>query len=83
MWTELSRRELERRIQKLLGRSRKEEIMRVRIERAKRLLMETDLPAAIIAKKCGFGEPKYFNQAFHNKVGLPPGAYRKNMARSR
>jgi LacI family transcriptional regulator len=80
-WTSLSRRELERRMRKLLDRSPKEEITRIQIERAKRLLTETDLPGAVIAEKCGFGEAKYFNQVFHAKAGLPPGEYRKGMRR--
>ena len=80
-WTNLSRRELERRMRKLLGRSPKEEITRVQLERAKRLLTETALPAAVVARKCGFGEPKYFNQVFHGKVGLPPVAYRNSVKR--
>ena len=75
--TGLSRRALERRMEKLLGRSPKEEITRVQIERAKRLLTETDLSAAAIAEKCGYSQPKYFSQVFHAKVGLPPGAYRR------
>jgi LacI family transcriptional regulator len=74
----LSPRELERRMQKFLGRSPKEEITRVQMDRAKQLLTETDLSAAIIAEKCGFSQPKYFNQVFHAKVGVPPGAYRRN-----
>jgi LacI family transcriptional regulator len=77
-WTPLSRRELERRMRKLIGRSPKEEITRVRLERAKLLLTETNLAAAVIAEKCGFEEPKYFSQVFHAKVGLPPGAYRRS-----
>jgi LacI family transcriptional regulator len=79
--TPLSRRELERRVRKLLGRSPKEEITRVQLERAKQLLLETDLPAAAIAEKCGFSQPKYFSQVFHAKVGLPPGAYRQSNSR--
>ena len=75
--TGLSRRALERRMEKLLGRSPKEEITRVQIERAKRLLTETDLSAATVAEKCGYSQPKYFSQVFHGKVGLPPGAYRR------
>jgi len=77
----LSRRELERRMRKLLGRSPKEEITRVQMERAKQLLTETDLPAAAIAAKCGFSQAKYFNQVFHARVGLPPGAYHRSMRR--
>ncbi len=73
----LSRRELERRMRKLLGRSPKEEITRVQLDRARWLLTGTELPAAAVAEKCGFSQPKYFSQVFHAKVGLPPGAYRK------
>jgi LacI family transcriptional regulator len=77
--TGLSLRELERRVRKLLGRSPKEEITRVQIDRAKQLLTETALTAAAIAEKCGFSQPKYFNQVFHARVGLPPAAYRKSI----
>jgi LacI family transcriptional regulator, galactose operon repressor len=72
----LSRRELERRMRKLLGRSPKEEITRVKLERAKQLLTETKLSAAAVADRCGFRQAKYFSQVFHAHVGLPPGAYR-------
>jgi len=76
--TGVPRRSLERRMEKLLGRSPKEEITRVQIERAKRLLTETDLSAATVAEKCGYSQPKYFSHVFHSKVGLTPGAYRRN-----
>lgn len=78
----ISRRSLERRIRKRLQRSPKDEIVRVQIERAKQLLLSTNLPATAIAEKCGFSESKYFSQVFHAKVGLPPGAYRKSINRS-
>src|SRR5262249_18829188 len=71
----LARRTLERRVYQLLGRSPKEEMMRIRLERAKQLLTETDLPVGAIAKKCGFSG-KYFSQAFQAKLGLTPGRYR-------
>lgn len=74
----LSRRELERRIRRLLGRSPKEEILRVQIERAKQLLTMTDLSAAVISEKCGFSEPKYFSQVFRMRAGQSPAAYRKS-----
>jgi LacI family transcriptional regulator len=77
--TQLSRRALERRMRKLLGRSPKEELMRVQFIRAKQLLAETDLPAAAIAAKCGFGQPSYFSRAFRAKVGVSPRDYRSAM----
>lgn len=73
-----SRRELERRMRKLLGRTPKEEMLRVQVERAKHLLKSTDLTAASVAIKCGFNEAKYFSQVFRARVGLAPGAYRKS-----
>ena len=77
----LSRRALERRMRKLLGRSPKDEIIRVQLERAKQLLTGTNLSAAAIAEKCGFSQPRYFNQVFHRKVGVPPGEYRRTKNR--
>ncbi len=74
----ISRRELERKFLDLLGRSPKEEILRVQTEQAKQLLTLTDLPVRIISAKCGFSEPKYFSQVFHARVGLSPIAYRKS-----
>ena len=79
--TKLSRRTLERRVRNLLGRSPKEEITRVQLETAKRLLVDTDLPVADIAEKCGFSQPKYFSQVFHVRVRVPPALFRRNAKR--
>src|SRR5262249_28880884 len=72
-----SRRLLERQMQAILGRSPNEEILRVRISRAKELLLEGDLPLRTIARKCGFSGPKYFGDAFVRQVGVSPGAFRQ------
>jgi LacI family transcriptional regulator len=79
--TSLSRRTLERRMRSFLGRSPKEEITRVQLESAKRLLVDTNAPVVTVAEKCGFSEPKYFSQVFHAKVGIPPALYRRNAKR--
>ena len=68
-------------MRKLLGRSPKEEITRVQLEKAKQLLVETDLSAAAIAKQCGYSQPKYFSQVFHARVGLAPSLYRRDQKR--
>ena len=47
----MSRSTLDRRFHKLLGRSPKDEILRVRLNRVKQLLAETDLPLSLIAEK--------------------------------
>jgi LacI family transcriptional regulator len=79
----LSRSVLDRRFQKYLGRSPKEEIMRIRIETAKMLLARTDKSRENIARRCGFASPTYFSMAFHRLVGMKPQTYRKNQRVSR
>lgn len=72
----LSRRLLENRFKKLLGRSPHEEITRVQLLRVKELLAETDLPLSEIADRTGFSYTEYLSAVFKNKTGIPPGAYR-------
>lgn len=74
----LSRRVLESRFQKIIGRSPHEEIMRIRIDRVKQLLEETDLSLIEIAERTGFQHPEYLNVAFKKQTGITPGVYRRN-----
>ncbi len=67
---------LERRIKKLLGRTIKAEITRVRLSRAKLLLCETELPISKIALRTGFSEPKYFCDVFRKNEDMTASAYR-------
>ena len=67
---------LERRIKATLGRTIKGEITRVRLERARLLLQETDLPIAAIATRSGFSEPKYFCEVFRKAEGVTATSYR-------
>ena len=55
----ISRRVFESRFRKLLGRTPHEEIARIRIDRAKELLRETDLPLSVIAERAGFNHVEY------------------------
>jgi LacI family transcriptional regulator len=75
--TSLSRRSLEMRFRKALGRSPYQEIRRVQIERAKLLLSGTDRPVREIADACGFKEPRQLSTAFHERMGLTPRQYRR------
>ena len=74
----IARRGLERRFRKFLDRSVLEEIQRVRVERAKRLLVETDLPMPSIARRCGFSTPQRLAAVFRWLVGCAPSVYRRN-----
>jgi LacI family transcriptional regulator len=73
----LSRRSLERKFQAALRRSPLEELIRVRLQRAKDLLSGTDLPIWAVAEQSGFGAHKRLSMMFHKKVGLTPRAYRR------
>jgi LacI family transcriptional regulator len=73
----LSRRSFEHRFRKLLGRTPKEEIQRVRIERAKALLAGTDLKAARVSEQLGFHQPAYFSAVFRRETGTSPAEWRR------
>jgi AraC family transcriptional regulator of adaptative response/methylated-DNA-[protein]-cysteine methyltransferase len=49
----------------------------LRIQRAKRLLNDTDLPVAEIAERSGFTSPRRMSAAFAELYGKPPSALRK------
>jgi len=74
----LSRRVLEARFIKTLGRSPHQEILRCRIEHVKKLLSETDLPFKAIAKKSGFAHTEYLSVAFKRLTGTRPSEHRRS-----
>ncbi|QOV88702.1 XylR family transcriptional regulator [Humisphaera borealis] len=73
----LSRRVLESRFKKLVGRSPHEEIDRVQINRAQELLRETDLSLVEVSAKIGFPHAEYLSVVFKKRVGMTPREYRK------
>lgn len=73
----MSRRALEIRFHRSLGRSVREEIQRVRLDRVKQMLVETDLSIAKIADLSGFNSPTYLSGVFRREVGMTPAAYRR------
>ncbi len=75
----VSRSWLERRFQEALGRSPAEEIRRVRLERTKQLLADTDLPVPQVAAACGFGSREYLAYAFRHATGLTPREFRQRV----
>ena len=72
----VSRRVLERLFNETLGRAPAMEMRRVRLERAKELLLKTSLPIPEVAESAGFGSPEYFAYAFSAEFGLPPRNFR-------
>lgn len=71
----MARRTLEQRFKKLLGRTPRQEIVRVQINRVKELLMGTELPVSEIADRAGF-EPEYLSVVFKQETGLTPTEFR-------
>lgn len=72
----LSRSSLNRRFQELLGRTPKEEMMRVQLERAEELLINTDISVHDVARSCGFNDSNYFSRWFHTLQGTSPRRFR-------
>jgi LacI family transcriptional regulator len=72
----LSRRPLEKRFRALLGRSILDEIHRVHVDRAKTLLLSTDLTLPQVARRSGMPSLTRFNVVFRELAGTPPGEYR-------
>ena len=72
----VSRRGLERRFRRELGRSPHAEIQRLRLEQARQLLRETALPMSVIAEQSGWSSVQRFMAVFKAKVGQTPGQFR-------
>jgi len=76
--TALSRRVLETRFRKALGRTPHEEITRLKVNRIQELLSQTDLSLFEIADRTGFEHEEYMSVFFKKATGLPPGKYRNS-----
>jgi LacI family transcriptional regulator len=72
-----SRRALETRFRAAMGRSLHEEIVRVRLTRARRFLRETELTLEEVAAESGFGGLQRFHAAFRAAEGISPGQWRR------
>jgi len=76
----VTRRSLERRFRKVLGRSIHDEITRSRVERAKRLLVETDDAIGAVAFEAGFTNAEHLAKVFRRIEKTTPRAFRKRHA---
>jgi len=78
-----NRRTLERRFHASLGRSVAEEITRLRMERVKRRLVETDEPLKAVASAAGFPSAQQLYKTFLRVEGVSPKQYRQQRQGSR
>lgn len=58
-------------------------LMKLRIERAKTLLLEErNLPLSVVAEQVGYANVQTFMRAFKKETGIPPGSYKQEFRRS-
>ncbi len=72
-----SRRTLERRVRQRIGRSLAEELYRLRLNEAKRLLAMTTLDTVDVALRSGFISRSALSHAFRKHLDTTPTAYRQ------
>ncbi|WP_199258827.1 GlxA family transcriptional regulator [Paracoccus binzhouensis] len=77
----LSPRQLERLFARHLGRSPKRYYMELRLERARHLLVQTEMSMIEIALACGFASTAHFSKCYRAAYGSTP--YRQREAESR
>ncbi len=74
----VSRSNLYRFFQNHFGLSPKQYLIKLRLNKALRLLVEDELSVKEIALSCGFLDDKYFSRIFKSKYGYPPSQLRKH-----
>lgn len=76
----VSRRTLENRMKRTIGRTPYNALCRARVEHAQRMLVLSDHSMARIARACGI-EPNQFYSVFKRLAGMTPGQYRQRFGR--
>lgn len=72
------RRGLERAFQQELRKSPLEMLQRLRVTRARELLLQTDRPLSWIAEQCGFSQQEKLSTHFKRIMHIPPSVFRRN-----
>lgn len=75
-YLQVSRRLLEQRFRKSLGRTVHDEIERVRMNKVKNMLLETNKTLCEIAEICSFSSEMYLSNVFHKRFGMTMGQFR-------
>ncbi len=79
---DISRRNLERRFRKCLGRTPHQFLSEVRVEEAKRRLVENGaIRLEQLARRCGFTDTRHLRMTFRRLTGMSPAEYRKSVLR--
>jgi AraC-like DNA-binding protein len=64
-------------VRKATGSTPQDVILTTRLNEAKALLAESDLPVAAIARQVGYDDAAYFSRLFTARVGTPPRTFRR------
>jgi len=69
---------LERRFKKYLDKTPRRFLVEIRLEQARRMLVEGDTPIANVAFGAGLSDHSYFTQQFRRFFGLLPSEFRRS-----
>ena len=82
-YTNLSRRQIERLFAKYLGRSPARYYLDLRLERARHLLLQSDMPVIEVAIACGFVSASHFSKCYREFYNRSPHSDRmENLTKS-
>ncbi|MXX91704.1 MAG: GlxA family transcriptional regulator [Boseongicola sp. SB0677_bin_26] len=76
----MSTRQLERLFRRYLNRSPKRYYMELRLQKARNLLMQTDMSVINVALACGFASPSHFSKCYRAQYNITP--YRERGAQA-
>lgn len=76
----LSSKQVSRIVFHCTGKSTREYLMGIKVERAKELLKNPEYSVKDVAELLGFCNEYYFNRFFKQMEGMPPGKYRKSVS---
>lgn len=77
----MSTRQLERLFRRYLNRSPKRYYMEIRLQKARNLLMQTDMSVINVALACGFASPSHFSKCYRAHYDTTPYRERGALAR--
>ena len=75
----VSTRQLERLFRRYLNRSPKRYYMELRLQKARNLLLQTDMTVINVALACGFSSPSHFSKCYRNHFSNTPYRERGSM----
>ena len=75
----MSERSLNRKLKSLIDRSPKQLLLKIRLDKARALLLENDLSVAKISDSCGFIDASYFSRKFKEQYNVSPKSFRKRI----